>query len=256
MSKGNKTIYPDNVANTSARGELHMPRSPSVAGESAAGGDGGDGNDNDGGSGREFGFSAGSTGGNCKRKNMRQQTFEAIAEVMDKHGALMADTVEGASKRQCSILERQYDILEPVTVVAKAGRGDKTPVQAVRSPRVDPSNTVAGSLGRVLLNQVPNVSSGAVHDAANTGWERREEGTREDAGRKEQTTDRTPAAAAATDEPLAKWNKRSRQEDDLDTKSKLWTDEKSFWGAGPGCLIADTVHSCADYYYAIDDREW
>ncbi|GBG91031.1 hypothetical protein CBR_g51764 [Chara braunii] len=112
MSKGNKTIYQDNVADTSARGGLQMPLSPSVAGESAAGGDGGDGNDDDGGSARESGFSAGSTGGNCKSKNMHQQTFEAIAEVIDKHDALMADTVEGASKRQCSILERQCNILE------------------------------------------------------------------------------------------------------------------------------------------------
>ncbi|GBG81691.1 hypothetical protein CBR_g32686 [Chara braunii] len=95
------------------RMEERMPRSPSVAGESAVEGDGGDGNDDDGGSAQESSFSAGSTGGNCKRKNMRQQTFEAIAEVMDKHGTLMADTVEGARKRQCSILEWQCDILEP-----------------------------------------------------------------------------------------------------------------------------------------------
>ncbi|GBG89689.1 hypothetical protein CBR_g49542 [Chara braunii] len=92
MSKGNKTIYPNNVADTSARGGLQMPRSPSVAGESAARGDGGDGNDDDGGSARESGFSAGSTGGNCKSKDMHQQTFEAIAEVMDKHGTTRRPT--------------------------------------------------------------------------------------------------------------------------------------------------------------------
>ncbi|GBG68597.1 hypothetical protein CBR_g3141 [Chara braunii] len=92
MSKGNKTICPDNVADTSARGGVQMPRSPSVAGESAARGDGDDGNDDDGGSARESNFSAGSTGGDCKRKNMRQQTFEAIVEIMDKHDALMTDT--------------------------------------------------------------------------------------------------------------------------------------------------------------------
>ncbi|GBG72224.1 hypothetical protein CBR_g11156 [Chara braunii] len=92
MSKGNKTIYPDNVADTSAREGLQMPRSPSVAGESAAGGDG---NDDDGGWARESGFTVGSTGRNCKRKNMRQQTFEVIAEVMDKHGALMATPWKG-----------------------------------------------------------------------------------------------------------------------------------------------------------------
>ncbi|GBG58718.1 hypothetical protein CBR_g119 [Chara braunii] len=116
MSKNNKTIYPDNVADTSARGgvppAMDGHRQAVVGGESSAGGEGGDGVDEDVGSVRESGFSARSTGTPTKRKNMRQQTFDAIAEVMDKHGALMADTVEGASKWQCSILERQCDILD------------------------------------------------------------------------------------------------------------------------------------------------
>ncbi|GBG60263.1 hypothetical protein CBR_g4216 [Chara braunii] len=107
-----KTIYPDNVVDTSTHGGLRMPRSPSIVGESATGGDGGDGNDDKEGSARESDYSAGSTEGNCKRKNVRQQTFDAIVEVMGRHVALMADTVEGASKRQCSILERLCDILE------------------------------------------------------------------------------------------------------------------------------------------------
>ncbi|GBG59190.1 hypothetical protein CBR_g32206 [Chara braunii] len=116
MSKNNKTIYPDNVADTSARGGV-LPamdghRQAAVGGESSAGGEGGDGVDEDVGSARELGFSAGSTSTPAKRTNMRQQTFNAITEVMDKHGGLMADTVEGASKRQDSILERQCDILD------------------------------------------------------------------------------------------------------------------------------------------------
>ncbi|GBG79175.1 hypothetical protein CBR_g28891 [Chara braunii] len=116
MSRGNKTIYPDNLADTSACGEVQMSGdtqlSPSVAGESIAEGDAGDGNDEDGGSARESEFSAGSTGDAEKRKNMREQTFNTTAEVMEKHGALMADTVQRASKRQFSILERQCDILK------------------------------------------------------------------------------------------------------------------------------------------------
>ncbi|GBG76016.1 hypothetical protein CBR_g21256 [Chara braunii] len=156
-SKGNKTIYPDNVADTSARGGLQMSRSPSVAGESVSGGDEGDGNDDDGGSARESGS----------------------------------------------------------------------------------------------LESVPNMVSAAVHGAASTGGGRREEGTHEEAGRKEQTTYRTPVATDDDDEPIAKRKKRLRQEDDLDAKSKQWTDRKTLWGAGLGRLIADAVHSCADYYCAI-----
>ncbi|GBG85740.1 hypothetical protein CBR_g40468 [Chara braunii] len=106
-------MYLDNLADTSARGEVQMSgdtrRPSSVAVESIAGGDAGDGNDEDGGSARESGFSACNTGGAGKRKNMRQQTFDVIAEVMEKHGALMADTVEGERKRQCNILEREVD---------------------------------------------------------------------------------------------------------------------------------------------------
>ncbi|GBG86258.1 hypothetical protein CBR_g41251 [Chara braunii] len=116
MSKNNKTMYPDNVADTRARGgvppAMDGHRQAAVGGESSAGGEGADGIDEDVGLAWETGFNAGSTGTPAKRKNMRQQTFDAIAEVMDKHGALMADTVEGASKWQCSILERQCDILD------------------------------------------------------------------------------------------------------------------------------------------------
>ncbi|GBG66133.1 hypothetical protein CBR_g55477 [Chara braunii] len=57
-------------------------------------------------------FSAGSGGGYGKRKNMRQQIFEAVAEVMDKHCALMANTMDSASKRQRSMMLRQCEILE------------------------------------------------------------------------------------------------------------------------------------------------
>ncbi|GBG91882.1 hypothetical protein CBR_g53940 [Chara braunii] len=81
-------------------------------GESIAKGDAGDDNDEDGGSVQESGFSVSSTGGADKRKNIHQQTFDAIAEVMEKPDALMANTVEGASKRQCPTLERECDILE------------------------------------------------------------------------------------------------------------------------------------------------
>ncbi|GBG65379.1 hypothetical protein CBR_g50740 [Chara braunii] len=110
MSKNNKTIYLDNAADTNARGGVP----PAMDGhrQAAVGGERGDGVDEDVGLTRESGFSAGSTGNPAKRKNMRQQTFDAIAEVMDKHGALMADTVEGASKQHCSILERQCDSLD------------------------------------------------------------------------------------------------------------------------------------------------
>ncbi|GBG82308.1 hypothetical protein CBR_g34592 [Chara braunii] len=60
MSKNNKTIYPDNVANTSARGgvppAMDGHRQAAVGGESSAGGEGGDGIDEDVGSAWESGL--------------------------------------------------------------------------------------------------------------------------------------------------------------------------------------------------------
>ncbi|GBG83483.1 hypothetical protein CBR_g37195 [Chara braunii] len=47
-----------------------------------------------------------------KRRNVKQQTFDEIADAMDKHTKLMAMTVDSAIKRECSVLTRQCDILE------------------------------------------------------------------------------------------------------------------------------------------------
>ncbi|GBG92649.1 hypothetical protein CBR_g56614 [Chara braunii] len=358
MSQGNKTIYPDNLADTSARGGVQMSRDtqrqPSVAGESFAEGDVGDGNDEDGGSARESGLSASNTGGAGKKKNMRQQTFDAIAEVMEKHGALMADTVEGASKRQCSILERQCDILErevdaqkrhyeasdeanrmmctALLEIAKAirerswcldgsegemggeGGQDVSPMdipstatptlgfgsdsvssermialaniglpenpgtprgggsgtvrsqgivikdtapqrpvcststivsivkhmdkgQVAGSPlhHVDPSNTLmVGGSSRVIA---PFAQSGtaSIHATATVEGKRREDRRVEEEGRKEERRDDTPRADDEEDESLNLRKKRTRQEEELEAKSKLWVDGRR---SGEADLVA------------------
>ncbi|GBG75495.1 hypothetical protein CBR_g20126 [Chara braunii] len=87
---------------------------------SMCGSDGcGDGQEDDQGSTRNSSFSGGGAGGCGKRKNVRQQTFDTIADVMKEHGSLMAMTVDSASKRQYSILTRQCDILEQELEVQK-----------------------------------------------------------------------------------------------------------------------------------------
>ncbi|GBG59142.1 hypothetical protein CBR_g32159 [Chara braunii] len=53
------------------------------------------------------------------------------------------------------------------------------------------------------------------------------------------------------DESSRMRKKKVRQGEELEAKSKLWTDGKTFRGSGPGRLIADAVHDCADYYCAI-----
>ncbi|GBG83821.1 hypothetical protein CBR_g37621 [Chara braunii] len=112
MTKGDHTIHPKNLADTGAAGGAQMPAGAGAGGESMASEGGGEAADEDQGSTKDSKFSAGSADGSGKRKNMWQQTFEAIAEVMDKHGALMASTIHSASKRRCSMMLRQCEILE------------------------------------------------------------------------------------------------------------------------------------------------
>ncbi|GBG83481.1 hypothetical protein CBR_g37193 [Chara braunii] len=119
MLKADHSIHPTNLADTGAAGGVHMvgpsgSRNKSVASEGC-----GDGQDDDQGSTRDSTFSGGSADGGGKRRNVRQYTFDEIADVMDKHGKLMTTVVDSAIKRQCSILTRQCDILEREVEVQK-----------------------------------------------------------------------------------------------------------------------------------------
>uniref|UniRef100_A0A388KMP4 Myb/SANT-like DNA-binding domain-containing protein n=1 Tax=Chara braunii TaxID=69332 RepID=A0A388KMP4_CHABU len=75
--------------------------------------------DDDDGSTKGSSQTTGGTGGFGKRKSTRQQTFEAMTECMEKHGALMASTMESNSKRHCSIAIRQCEALEAEIEVQK-----------------------------------------------------------------------------------------------------------------------------------------
>ncbi|GBG82660.1 hypothetical protein CBR_g35026 [Chara braunii] len=112
MTKADHTVHPANLADTGAEGGVQMGGSAAGKQESVPSEGAGEGQDDEAGLTRDSTFTSGSGGGAGKRKNVRQQTFEAIADVMDKHGQLMATTVDSASKRQCSVLTRQCDILE------------------------------------------------------------------------------------------------------------------------------------------------
>ncbi|GBG62497.1 hypothetical protein CBR_g30816 [Chara braunii] len=116
----NHTIFPPNIADTGSLEVVQLPRRGVGGGESVGSEAGGDGSADDRSSARDSGQNAGSGAGGGKRKNARQQTFEAITEVMDRHGQLMASTIDSLSKRQCSILTRQCDILEQEVAVQRA----------------------------------------------------------------------------------------------------------------------------------------
>ncbi|GBG75220.1 hypothetical protein CBR_g19856 [Chara braunii] len=119
MSRSDHTIHPMNLGNTGAPGGVQMPGPLGGGNESGGSDGGGDGQDDDHGSTRDSSLSGGGGGGASKRKNVRHQTFEAMADVMKEHGALMTTTVDTASKRQCLILTRQCDILEREIQVQK-----------------------------------------------------------------------------------------------------------------------------------------
>ncbi|GBG64504.1 hypothetical protein CBR_g45200 [Chara braunii] len=114
------TIHPQNVANTGRARGVQLPSGSSGGPESVGDGDaGGDGNDEDDSSTKGCSQTTGSPSGARKRKNMRQRTFEALTECMEKHGTLMASTMESASKRQCSIQIRQCEVMEAELEVQK-----------------------------------------------------------------------------------------------------------------------------------------
>ncbi|GBG89832.1 hypothetical protein CBR_g49681 [Chara braunii] len=100
----NHTIYPRNVADSGASYGVRMPTAASPDPELVADGDAGARRDDDEeGSTRGSSQTTGSPDGFGNRKSTSQQTFEAMTECMEKHGALMASTMESANKRQCSI---------------------------------------------------------------------------------------------------------------------------------------------------------
>ncbi|GBG71951.1 hypothetical protein CBR_g10888 [Chara braunii] len=111
MTKGDHTIHPKNFADTGVFGGVQMPAGAGAGGKFMGTEGGGGLVDEEQGSMKDSTFSVRSTDDSMKRKNMRQQTFE-VAEVMDKHGTLMACTMDTASKRQCSMMLRQCEILK------------------------------------------------------------------------------------------------------------------------------------------------
>ncbi|GBG93120.1 hypothetical protein CBR_g59145 [Chara braunii] len=119
VSKADHIIHPANLADTGAAGGVHMAGPRGGRNESVAREGCGDGQDDDQGSTRDSTFSGSSAGGGGKRRNVRQQTFDEITDVMDKHGKLMATAVDNEIKRQCFVLTRQCNILKRELEVQK-----------------------------------------------------------------------------------------------------------------------------------------
>ncbi|GBG79797.1 hypothetical protein CBR_g30059 [Chara braunii] len=101
---GNQTIHPPNLVDTGVS-------------QLQGGGNGGGGET----SASENGEASGGQGSGSrssggfkfsKKKNARQQAFEAVTDVMSAHSTVVVDSVDRASKRQCDVFQRQCDIME------------------------------------------------------------------------------------------------------------------------------------------------
>ncbi|GBG69966.1 hypothetical protein CBR_g4794 [Chara braunii] len=112
MTKGDHTIHLKNLADTGAPEGVQMPAGTGAVGDDIGSEGGGEPVDEDQGSTKDSRFSGGSGAATRKRKNMRQQSFEVVTDVMKDHGTLMATTMDNASKRQCSMMLRQCQVLE------------------------------------------------------------------------------------------------------------------------------------------------
>ncbi|GBG63966.1 hypothetical protein CBR_g39971 [Chara braunii] len=137
------------------------------------------------------------------------------------------------------------------TIASLSERGEKALVGESPSRHVKASNpTIVAASPRDVL-QSAQAASAAGHAATLGVGERREDRRVEEAGRKQERREETPRGEEEDDQPLNARKKRSRQEEELEAKSRLWVDGKAFWATGPGRMIADAVHSCADYFCAI-----
>ncbi|GBG73755.1 hypothetical protein CBR_g17095 [Chara braunii] len=116
LSKG----FSFNMDHTGAPGGVRLPSANSGDPESVGDRGAAVGLDDDGdGSTRGSSQTTGGPTGFGKRKSTRQQTFDALSECMEKHGALVVSTMESNSKRKCSIQIRQCEALEAEVEVQK-----------------------------------------------------------------------------------------------------------------------------------------
>ncbi|GBG86764.1 hypothetical protein CBR_g42048 [Chara braunii] len=241
-----------NLADTGAARGVQLAGQPGGRNDSGGSDGCGDGQDDNQGSTRNSSFSGGGVGGLGKRKNVRQQTFDTIADIMKDHGSLMATTVDSASKSQCSILTRQCDILERELEMQKehyvktdqanllmcdAGGGKAQSAQKGDATAIDTRTAAADHNGK------RGVAEGAAEERVDDV--RRDDGRRY--GKREGDDD--------DDRPLVTRLKGAAKEDGLEERSRLWVDCDSFWGQGPGKPLREAVGECADYFIVIANED-
>ncbi|GBG82417.1 hypothetical protein CBR_g34793 [Chara braunii] len=232
----NETINPKNVADTGTRGGVRLPSTttayPEAVGDvdACAGGE-----DEDEGSTRGSSQTSGSPHGFGKRKSTRQQTFEAMTECKDKHGALMAATMESACKRQCSIQLRQCEALEAEVQVQKthyATSDEVSKLMCQASQAMVDQSTMRSPVPQPRGGAVQGAS--AVADVAKAG----------DGG-----------AEGEDDKPLVKKLRGQRPEAKaMEVAARLWTDDIQFWNQTRGKEIINIMHEARVHLVDVATR--
>ncbi|GBG69956.1 hypothetical protein CBR_g4783 [Chara braunii] len=195
----------------------------------------------------------GTPGGSGKRKSTRQQTFEALTECMEKHGELMASTMEIASKRQCSIQVRQCEALEVEVEVQRKhyvasdeeGAASHETAQRVLAPvnrPRTPAAHVAGSSqaaveGGTLRSPVVAARGGAVAVPGEVV-----EVLKEGDG----------AAVGEDNEALVHRLRGQRATTHaMDAAAKFWEDDNRFWNDTQGSAIVRIIQAARAYLVAV-----
>ncbi|GBG82594.1 hypothetical protein CBR_g34963 [Chara braunii] len=208
----NHTINPENVADTGAQGGVHQPFASSADPESVGDGDGGaEYDDDDDGSTKGSSQTTGGAGGFGKRKSTRQQTFEAMTECMEKHGALMASTMESNNKRHCSIAIRQCEEMEAEIEVQKKHYAASDEVSKLMCHAL---LEIAKAIGK-------RVKAGDV------------------------------AGEGDDDDALVNRLRQRNTREGMEAATKLWVDDLRFWNEREGFAIIRLIAEARGYLVAV-----
>ncbi|GBG59878.1 hypothetical protein CBR_g66685 [Chara braunii] len=257
MTKGDHTIHPKNLAVTGAAGGVHMPAGAGAGGDTMGSEGGGEATDEEQGSTKDSTFSAGSGYGYGKRKNMRQQTFEAVAE------EVVIDVGDEDDEPLESHRKRNVTQGATATTIRIRGATEERPPQGglpstLSQPR--PCNTAAkgGSMergGGEGAQQEERVASGVVIAGATAGSSSNVAAVaraREELAVVEREVTRGDNKGEREDEDrLLSRVRRGGMAKDVAECDRLWVDDKAFWTTGEGRRLYNIVHETREYFVAI-----
>ncbi|GBG81771.1 hypothetical protein CBR_g33949 [Chara braunii] len=246
---------------TGVAGGVQMPCPRGGRNESGGSKECGDGQDDDQGSTRDSTFSGVGGGGGGKRKNVRQQTFDTIADVMKPdEGPRESDGDDGGQCEQEAVLNSDEAMRHSGARARSAEgtlrEGRPGELHDVQRPSGDAKAGASGG-GKAPSSQKGDATASdtrtaaADHSSRSAVAEGAEEARVDDVRRDDGRRDGKREGDDNDDCPLVTRLKGAAKEDDVEERPKLWVDCDAFWGQGPGKPLREAVGDCADYFVAI-----